>query len=316
MTAVTPILPYPLSHFLVPLDGSRLAEAALPVAMSLASHSGGQVTLLHILERNAPATIHGERHLTNVGEAESYLHGVASRFADANITVSVHTHPNPEGNVAASIAAHTAEVGATLIVLCAHGRGGLREWLSGAIAQRVIRQTTAPILMIRPVVGTQTEFAPSTVLVALDGSPEGELALPAAVALAQAFGAILALSMVVATLGTISGDRAATARLTPSAMSAVLDLESDEARNYLDRLRTRLADTGLTVRATVGRGDPVRLVLDAAGTTAVTLVALATHGRTGLDALWSGSIGTKVVARADRPLLLVPVTPTIIPAES
>ena len=306
--ATTPIAPHPLDHLLVPLDGSRLAEAALPVATSLAARVGARVTLLHILERNAPATIHGERHLTSVGEAESYLNGVASRFADADIAVAVHVHPNPEGNVAASIAAHTAEVGATLIVLCAHGRGGLREWFSGAIAQRVIRETTAPILLIRPVARGQAAFAPATVLVALDGTAAGELALSAAVAMAQAFDAALALTMTVATLGTVSGDRAATARLTPHATSAMLDLESDEARRYLDRLRARLDGSGLTVRATVGRGDPVRIVLDAAEAAGDGLVALATHGRTGLDALWSGSVGTKVVTRAGCPLLLVRAT--------
>jgi nucleotide-binding universal stress UspA family protein len=306
MSATSPIQPHALDHILVPLDGSRLAESALPVAISLAGRVGARVTLLHILERNAPAKIHGERHLTSVGEAESYLHGVASRFADAGIAVDLHTHPNPEGDVAASVAAHTAEVGATLIALCAHGRGGLREWFSGAIAQRVIRQTTAPVLLVRPTTGTPPAFAPATVLVALDGTAAGELALPPALALAQAYGASLAISIVIATLGTVSGDRAATARLTPASMSAVLDLESDEAGRYLDRLHTRLADSGLTIRATVGRGDPVRVVLDAAEAAGDSLVALATHGRTGLDALWSGSVGTRVVARAGRPLLLVP----------
>src|SRR6476469_2113770 len=116
MSAIAPIQPRTLDQILVPLDGSRLAESALPVAISLAERVRARVTLLHILERNAPAKIHGERHLTSVGEAESYLHGIASRFADAGIAVEIHAHPSPEGNVAASVAAHAAEVGATLIV--------------------------------------------------------------------------------------------------------------------------------------------------------------------------------------------------------
>src|SRR5690349_8011284 len=126
MPDATMIQPQPLSHILVPLDGSRLAETTLRIAIALAERSGGHVTLLHILERNAPATIHGERHLTGAGEAEAYLNGVASRFADAGLPVVIHTHPNPEGDVAASIASHAAEMGADLVILCAHGRGGLR----------------------------------------------------------------------------------------------------------------------------------------------------------------------------------------------
>jgi nucleotide-binding universal stress UspA family protein len=307
MPDATMIQPHPLNHILVPLDGSRLAETTLRIAIALAERTGGHVTLLHILERNAPATIHGERHLTSAGEAEAYLNGAASRFADAGLPVAIHTHPNPEGDVAASIASHAAEMGADLVILCAHGSGGLRGWFSGAIAQRVIRQTTTPILLVRPVAeGAAVPFAPSGILVALDGSAEGELALPAATAFARTFGARIALAMVVATLGTVAGDRVATARLTPTATSAVLDLESDEARIYLDRLRARLGDEGSEARVLVGRGEAVHELIAESEREHAGVIALATHGRTGLDALWSGSVGAKVVARTANPLLLVP----------
>lgn len=305
MAATATIPPQQFGHFLVPLDGSRLAEAALPVATALAARTGARVTLLHVVERNAPATVHGERHLTGAGEAEAYLHGVASRFADAGVATAIHAHPSPAGDVAASVAAHAAEVAADLIVLCAHGRGGLREWLAGSIAQRVIRQSAAPVLLVRPTAdGRAAPFAPQRVVVALDGAAEGEAALPAAAALARACGAALDLLAVVATLGTVGGDRAATARLMPVATSAALDLEGDQARDYLERLRGALAGSGLAVRAAVERGDPVQLL--AAHATQAAVVALATHGRTGFDALWSGSVGAKVVARVGSPLLLVP----------
>src|SRR6185437_12460793 len=103
-----------------------------------AERLGARVTLLHVLERNAPATIHGERHLTDVAAAEAYLRGVASRFADLGIPVEIHAHPSPEGDVAASIGAHAAEVTdtATLIVLCTHGQGGPRVALRLAGAAR------------------------------------------------------------------------------------------------------------------------------------------------------------------------------------
>src|SRR5919202_2263342 len=81
------IAPATIKHLLVPLDGSRLAEAALPAATMLAERLGARVTLLHVMERHAPATVHGERHLTRAGEAEAYLNGVASRFADAGVPV-------------------------------------------------------------------------------------------------------------------------------------------------------------------------------------------------------------------------------------
>ncbi|MEZ4620068.1 MAG: universal stress protein [Caldilineaceae bacterium] len=62
-----------IQHILVPLDGSRLAEAALPVAMGLAAQLRTRVTLLHIIEQNAPASVHGEPHLTTAAAAHTYL---------------------------------------------------------------------------------------------------------------------------------------------------------------------------------------------------------------------------------------------------
>jgi nucleotide-binding universal stress UspA family protein len=302
------ISPQPIAHLLVPLDGSRLAEGAVAPAIALATRLGARVRLVHILERGAPATIHGERHLTSTGEAEAYLHGVASRFADAGIPVEVHTHSSPEGDVADSIAVHARAGRADLIVLCAHGRGGLRGWLSGAIAQRVVRHGGAPVLMIRQgTVRDTVSFAPRTVLVALDGTTAGEVALPAALALARATGATLHLLVVVATVGTIAGERAATARLAPGATGAALDLESETARGYLDDLRARLVGGGLVVTTEVARGDATEMVLASAVRAGESVVALATHGRAGLDALWSASVGARVVARTSVPLLLVGV---------
>lgn len=298
--------PTTFAHLLVPLDGSRLAEATLPAATALAARLGARVTLLHVLERGAPATVHGERHLTSAGEAAAYLNGIASRFADAGVAVAVHAHPSPEGDVAASIAEHAAEVGADLIVLCTHGRGGPRGWLSGSLAQQVVRRAIAPVLLIRPAAdGVGAPFAPRTVVVALDGTPEGEAALPAALALARATGAALHLVVAVATLTTVGGDRAATARLTPAATTAALDLEEREAAAYLERLGAQLRVTDVRARLEVGRGDAVRTVTETAARAEAPVLALATHGRAGFDALWSGSVGSRVVSRASGPLLLV-----------
>lgn len=298
--------PLSIQHILVPLDGSRLAESSLGPAMILAERLKSRVTLLHILERRAPETIHGERHLTGAGEAEAYLTGIASRFADAGIPVETHTHPSPEGDVAASIAVHALGHRADLIVLCAHGQGGLRDWLFGAIAQRVVRRSAAPVLMIRQELAAPTKpFAPRRILVALDGTPEGEEILPVAITTAKAFGAAIELLFVVATLSTISGDRAAAARLMPASTSAALEQESESARRYLAELTQRLADTALTVTGKVERGEAARIVLSNAAQADDSLVALATHGRAGLEGLWAASVGTKVIARSVGPLLLI-----------
>ena len=124
-------------------------------------------------------------------------------------------------------------------------------------------------------------------------------------ALARATGATLHLLVVVATVDTITGDRAATARLVPSATGAALDLESATARGYLAGLRTRLAGGGFTVTTEVARGAAAETVLASAVRAGESVVALVTHGRAGFDAFWAASVGARVVARTRVPLLLV-----------
>ncbi|HEX5497829.1 MAG TPA: universal stress protein [Thermomicrobiales bacterium] len=306
MAATSPIEPASMDHLLVPLDGSALAEAALPAAIRLGQSLPAQVTLLHVMERGAPSTIHGNAHLDDAAKAAAYLTGVAKRFTEAGIAVEVHVHPNPEGDVAASIAEHAAEFGADLIVLCAHGEGGLSGWWSGAMAQQVIRRATPPVLLVRPRPdGAAPPFAPAAVLVALDGGAEGEAALPPALTLARALAAELVLAVVVPTVGTLPGDRAATAIFVPSATAAALDLEQDAAAAYLDGLAARLRPSGVSVQTSVARGDAVRQMAALAEKIGPDILALATHGRAGLDAFWSGSVGSRVVAKAAGPLLLV-----------
>jgi nucleotide-binding universal stress UspA family protein len=182
----------------------------------------------------------------------------------------------------------------------------LRDWLFGAIAQRVVRRSGAPVLMIRQALATTAKsFDPRRILVALDGTPEGEEILPVAITTAKAFGAAIELVFVVATLSTIAGDRAAAARLMPGATSAALDQESESARRYLRELTARLGGVDLPITGKVERGEAARMVLSSAAQADDSLVALATHGRAGLEGLWSASVGTKVIARSVGPLLLL-----------
>jgi nucleotide-binding universal stress UspA family protein len=300
-----PLHPLAINHIIVPLDGSRLAEVTIGPTIAVAERCHARVTLLHVLERKAPATIHHDHHLTTAAEAETYLQGIATRFAAAGIQVDHHTHPNPESDVAASIASHTRELGVDLIALCTHGQGGLREWMTGSLAQRVIRGAEVAVLLVRPRAGAAVPFAPRSVLTALDGTPAGETILPAACAMARAFDAELHLIMTVPTVGTVPGDRAAAARLSPMATTAALDLDAASAVDYVNRITAVVSATGIPVRGEVVRGDAARNLVEHAAREPGCVLALATHGHGGFDTLWSASVGSRVVNRMDGPLLLV-----------
>src|SRR5205807_2950931 len=121
-----------------------------------------------------------------------------------------------------------------VVILCAHGSGGLRDLLFGGIAQQVLQRGARPVLLIQPTPeGTAPPFNPSPILVPLDGNREHEAAVPLAGMFARAFNASLDFIYVVPTLGTVSGDRAATAVLLPATTRALLALDRQEAGDYL-----------------------------------------------------------------------------------
>jgi nucleotide-binding universal stress UspA family protein len=296
-----------IESLLVPLDGSRMAEAAIAPAIAIAGALPASVVVLHVLEHEPPGTIHGEPHLDEQAGAEHYLAGVAERFRDAGIDVHTHVHDNPERDVAASIVQHAAELESDLVVLANHGSGGLRGFLYGRVAQQVLRRGDRPVLMV-PVATSPAEVRPFTcqrIAIFLSGANEAESALPMVARLASAFGAEVWLIRAVPTVATLSGEGAATATLVPAASRAVLDLEAEEAASYLAGVAAELGRQGVPVKRSIVRGDPASAAVAEAIRVEADILVMATHGRLGLSGIWAGSVGTKVLGRFDRPLVLV-----------
>jgi len=298
-------------HFqrlLVPLDGSRLAESALPAARFLAGLFHSSVTLIHLIERHAPPAVHSDRHLTEPGEAQGYLQEVARRAFPAGVPVETHVHTAEISDVAGSLVEHAAELKVDLIVMCTHGRSGLRDLLFGSIAQQVVSLGRTPVLLIRPnQAGEAPPFACRLILVPLDGDPAHEAGLAAASDLARVSGGALHLVMVVRGVGSLKADQAATALLMPLTMNALLEVSEQQAQDYLREHIAHLQAAGLTVTAELARGDPVSYLRGAAERTAADLIVLGTHGKAGLEASLSGSVAPRLSGRAHVPLLLVPL---------
>jgi nucleotide-binding universal stress UspA family protein len=318
-------------HLLVPLDGSALAEAALPAASYLAQTMGASATLIHIIEADAPQEIHGERHLSEPGEAYTYLEGVARAFPPG-LSVECHVHTLPASDVARGIVEHVDEFAPDLIVMCTHGSGGLLGLVVGSIAQQVIALGKTPVLLVHPgghspsrvaTEETTAGTAPSPgggggsawgplrrLLVPLDGNPDHEQGISVAAGMAAACGAGLYLLRAVHTSGSLTWQSAATARMLPSMTHAYLDLAQEEAVAYLRRRIAGLEGSGLVVAAEVQRGNPADVIVKMATKVQADLIVLSTHGRSQMDAFWSGSVTPKVAGRTNVPLLLVPVPET------
>ncbi len=293
---------------LVPLDGSQLAEAALSAARRMAEALGAEVTLLHVIERDAPGAVHGDRHLTNPAEAEAYLAQTAQRAFPPGVPVATHIHTSAVADVAASITEHVGELGRPdLIVLSTHGSGGLKGMLFGSIAQQVVAQGHTPVLVVQPEGGATNDFACGKILVPLDGNPEHEEGICIAAELAQRCGGELYLLQVIPTVGTLSGERAATARLLPGVTGALLDLQQAEAEAYLRGHCEALLESGQPVHAAIRRGDPVKVITEVAQQSGADLLVLSTHGLSRMDAFWSGSVTPRLASALHLPMLLVPV---------
>ena len=295
-------------HILVPLDGSSLAEAALPVASTLAEKFGASITLIHVIEKNAPQEIHGERHLTNPDEAFAYLDQLAGRSFPAGIHVDQHVHTAEVSNVAGSIVQHAGEFSPDLIVMCTHGSGGLRDLLVGNIAQQVIARGTTPVLLIHPTSDTPRPFHCDKLLIPMDGKAGHEYGLDIAAGLAQACSAEMTLLLVVPTRGTLGGHQAATGMLLPGTMAALLDMNEEAAQEYLAGQALRVKKGSTPISTAVLRGDPASEIAGFSSSRHIDMIVLGTHGKSGTDAFWTGSVAPKLTGLTSIPLLFVPVS--------
>ena len=296
------------THLLVPLDGSGLAETTLPYVRALAHAygEGARVTLVHLIERGAPSSVHGARHLRTVAEAEAYLNDVAESLRRDGITVATHVDTNEGGDTAGRIVDHAAEMQVDLVVLCAHGRSGLGRWLFGSIAQKVLAIGVAPVLLVIPVEGSEPRVPAFTnVLLPLDGEADAEVALPLAEAIGRATGATLHLLLVVPTVGSLSGTMASIARFSPNVTAELLDKAGADAVAYLQGLAGHLTAAGVGVQTLVARDDPATAILDAGRKVGADLIVMASHGRAGMGGAWAGSISNKILARSLGPFLLI-----------
>jgi len=295
-------------HLLVPLDGSRLAEAALPVAAYVARKLVSTVTLLHVVERHSPQEVHGDAHLTAPEQAAAYLDHVAARPILSGLAVKQHVHTAAVDDVARSIVEHGDELAPDLIVMCTHGSSGLRRWFYGTIAQQVIALGTIPTLVVGSTGAKSAQpFVCRRMLVPIDGRPEHEQGLPIAIDLARACDADLHLLMVVRTLSALAGQQAASARLLPGTTVELLNVTEDNAQVLLQQRVTQAQAYGLAVTAEIRRGDPVRQIVQATRAIEADVIVLGTHGRVGMDALWAGSVVPRLSRDIDKPLLLVPI---------
>jgi len=277
-----------LSRILVPLDGSKFSEHALPMAQTLTRAQEGCLTLLSVRKTaGAPriVTLLQSGPDGDLREHEIYLQKVASTLEGTGTRL--------ESVVASGVVAHEIQSMATvkdidLLVMSTHGRSGVGRMLIGSVANEVLQQSKVPVLLVRPN-DSKGDDAPSfnRLMVTLDGSGGAEQVLPYARALAQDFNSeILFLSV-------------------PDDIQAENQLEHIEG--YLEEIARSFTTWGVKVRTVVTGSDPAYTIVEMADSNSVDLIMLATHGRGSRERLMFGSVADTVLRNSRHPVFMVPV---------
>ena len=291
----------------VPLDGSKTAENALPIARSFARALHIPVELLAVIDvahmaRQISADQAATLRTLSQDRAryyEQYLTGVAKNFPGDSVR---HTVLN--GAPAEIIIDTAAKDPRTLIAMATHGRSGVDRWLLGSIAEKVIRGASNHVLLVRASETPPPWDMPSfkTIIVPLDGSSLAEEALPAVQVLANRLQAATILLGVYAGPYGGSGDGFFSSRQV-EAFIAELRAES---LSYLERKTEELKRNGFdNVSFTAREGLAPDEIIHVAAETPDSLIAMCTHGRSGVQRWVLGSVTEAVVRHSDRPVLVI-----------
>lgn len=264
-----------LRRILAPTDGSLESEKALPLAEQVALAQGAEVILTFIIDQPAISVGRPSGGASAEQDAAEHLAAIESRLKEAGVRTRSVVDRGP---TAATLLDREKAEQPDLLVIATHGRTGLARFALGSVTDRMVREGTAPVLIVRR--STEPSNRLRSALVLLDGSSFGEGGLAMA--------------------GELAGKPLRFIKL----FRAVADpADRGSAEAYLQVAAGQLAASGVEVTTAVDIGDTRHVIERAAK--GHDLVVLSTHGRSGFDRLRHGSVADYLVRYLDQPVLLV-----------
>ena len=294
------------TNILVPLDGSTIAESVLPSARAFATTLGIPVHLLQVIDPDTLIpSVPGEKgpsHNILTGERAhngDYLKDTAASFADPAAVSSGVRIGKPAEVIIETAASH----GDTLIAMATHGRSGIRRWLLGSVAEKVLHGADNDVLLIRAMEQIERKKAAQLerVVVPLDGSELAEKALPCAVELAEKMN----LELVLLRVYLMPGIAYPTGGYAPD--WKLLDQETRQrASEYLEEKIREFQNQGLKrISFRVLEGSAAEKIIEVARENPESLIAMSTHGASGVGRWVLGSVTERVVRHSDSVVLVV-----------
>lgn len=285
------------SKILVPIDSTPHVADALAPVLTVAKATSADVHLLTVIDAEASAA--------DYARIRADLEGIAAELRAQGPRVDTAVY---RGVPAAEIVAAAVRLGADLVAMATHGRGGLERAFLGSVAQEVLATSPVPVMVLPPGGHRMTKLG--VVLVPVDGSPGGALALASAVPLARSTNARIvlvdvAVPFVASTM--MSGGIEGSIYFDPAWDDEALE----SAKRYVTGMADRLRHAGVQAEGMAIVGEPrqpstsvAEAIMRSADEVGADLIVMSTHALTGPARALLGSVADAVVRGARHPLLL------------
>lgn len=276
---------------IVPLDGSEKAEAVLSFVENLAAIFNSEIILLGVS---------GERGINVPRLMASYLGNIMLRLKSNGLQAQQMLL---SGNAGEEIIKYSNQNSSSLLILANYGASVTSHWLLGDLTAKILLRTMAPMLLIpeKRFTLSKENAQFKRILVPLDTSPEGETALQVVLELAHEAASRLFLLHVIPSIQKNYG-----------LMNYALNFEKQlcetlrkEGEEYFQKISGKLSPENLDIKYEIVSGTPAEGILSYAETTQADLVAISTHGRTGIKRFVLGSVARQVVFSSDTPVLVI-----------
>jgi nucleotide-binding universal stress UspA family protein len=336
------------NRILVPLDGSTLAERAIPHAEQLARIFGSNIILLQVLDPASydenPNPVDPLSWQIRKAEADMYMNGIAARLREDLRESAPQTRGRGEkmarveytireGKTAENIVNFAHSEAIDLLVISTHGSGGLSRWNISSVTQKVINLIYLPVLIVRAYNQPKTEDARiryRRILLPIDSSRRAEYALPVGIALARG-----EISMGLASeADNLSPDPSAPAASSPQTkliLAAVikppeipipepypaeieqlsqqlLNVSRQAVSNYLNEMKERLS---VECETSILENISVSSAIQelASQEEDIDMVVLCAHGYTGQTSWPYGSVARNYMEHGTKPVLVIQDVP-------
>lgn len=318
------------NQILLPLDGSKLAERAIPHAVLFARCFGSKIILLHILDPaqhvDSFQSIEPLNWQLMKAEADLYLQAIAIKLREQQLDVEMFIR---EGKTAENIIDFSHDENIDLVVLSTHGKSGLSRWNMSGVVSKVLEKIYLPVLLVRSyqesdktsaAVEETDSISPFTynrIMITIDNSQRAECSLPAATILAQSL-----LSLAGSTV-----DNGASAPVTPNlylatiirrpdiplkspyeaqitqAIDKLMQVSRESVASYLADLKARISVPAET--RIVEHTEVPTAVQHLANEEKIDLVVMCAHGQTGQVAWPYGSVARNYLEYGEKTILVI-----------